>query len=298
MGRGAERARRLVDRAARRALGRLHPGHGVIVTEYPVSTRPLWGWGEPPNPHVGRILERSMPGVVELAGRLNQMADWCTTIPRTESTDGSLTWANPYWGTIDAVMQVNALKERSPATYLEVGSGYSTMFARRAISDFDLPTKIISVDPQPRADIDRLCDEVVRAPFDEVGEEALARLQPGDVFVFDGSHLATMGSDTARLFGCLDDIPEGVLVGIDDIFLPEDYHPTWGGRWYGENYLVAAWLLGGHRGWEIRLPTWHATDPERDVDLFAPLWPVVEAWGGARGKGFWIERTGADSRGG
>ncbi len=32
---------------------------------------------------------------------------------------------------------------------------------------------------------------------------------------------------------------------VHDIFLPDDYPPEWADRYYSEQYLLAAWLLGG-----------------------------------------------------
>ncbi len=260
-----------------------------MLTEYPTRPRPMWGWGAPPNPWMSTILDDAADAVGPLADELNELVDWCRSIPAEPTAPGRLSWGNASWGTIDAVMQVHALRTRRCATYLEVGSGYSTMFARRAIEDFDLPTRIVSVDPTPRAEIDALCDEVWRVPFEDVATDALGLLRPGDVFLFDGSHLSTMASDAAVLFsGMLAEIPTDVLLAIDDIYLPFDYHPTWVDKFYGEQYLVAAWLAGGHQGWEIRLPSWHVTDPERP-DLFGPLWPVIESWAGRRGAALWLE---------
>ena len=48
---------------------------------------------------------------------------------------------------------------------VEVGSGYSTKFARRAIDDHSLRSRITSIDPAPRAEIDGLCDSVIRGPL-------------------------------------------------------------------------------------------------------------------------------------
>lgn len=59
-------------------------------------------------------------------------------------------------------MRCTALAAGNPATYLEVGSGNSTRFARRAITVHGLRTRIVSIDPEPRAVVDELCDEVVR----------------------------------------------------------------------------------------------------------------------------------------
>jgi hypothetical protein len=294
--RAVNRLRRRSSRLAQRALRHLEPNRTLVLTEYPTRPRPMWGWqGKPVNPWLAELLETSMPAVADLAVELNDLVEWCATVPKHPGPGSPLAWENPSWAPLDAVMQVHALRQRRCATYLEVGSGYSTMFARRAIEDFGLPTRIVSVDPRPRAEIDAICDQTIRQPFEDVAPAVLDLLEPGDVFVFDGSHLATMASDATVLFtGPLGGLPAGVLLGIDDIYLPADYHPTWTGRWYGEQYLVAAWLLGGHRGWEVRLPGWHATDPARGEDHFAPLWPVIEAWGGPRGTCLWIESTGSE----
>ena len=51
---------------------------------------------------------------------------------------------------------------RRPRRFIEIGSGNSTKFARRAIRDHWLNTSIVSIDPFPRSEIDAICDEVVR----------------------------------------------------------------------------------------------------------------------------------------
>ena len=66
-----------------------------------------------------------------------------------------------------------------------------------------------------------------------------------------------MNTDATVFFlDVLPRLPEGVLVGIDDVFLPWDYPPTWTERVYGEQYLLAALLLGGAAGWTVRFPGW------------------------------------------
>jgi len=51
---------------------------------------------------------------------------------------------------------------------MEIGSGNSTKFVARAKRDGALSARIVSIDPQPRAEVDRLCDEVIRAPLETV----------------------------------------------------------------------------------------------------------------------------------
>ena len=41
---------------------------------------------------------------------------------------------------------------------------------------------------------------------------------------------------------------------MHDIFLPCDYPKEWNNRYYSEQYLIGAYLLGGKNNWEIIMP--------------------------------------------
>jgi len=221
------------------------------------------------------LLEARAEDYAQRLSALKDITDWAARIPRTP--DGTTPgWVNDYWGGLDALVQCMLLRERAPATYLEVGSGFSTMFARRAIRDFGLPTKIVSVDPNPRAEIDALCDEVIRRPLEEVADEVLARVATGDLVVFDGSHYGWMNSDgVVMLLELMPRFPDGVVVGIDDIVLPSDYHPTWRHRFFAEQYLLAAMLLGGGGGWRVLMPDFFVSSSERFAEGLQPLRPFL-----------------------
>src|SRR3546814_4142098 len=92
------------------------------------------------------------------------------------------------------------LAQRQPERYVEVGSGHSTAFTRRAIDDNGLATHVTSIDPAPRADIDELCDDVRRCGLEAVGADPFAELASGDVVLIDGSHNCFMGNDVAVTF--------------------------------------------------------------------------------------------------
>lgn len=263
----------------------------MFVPEYPLDVRPRWGWGG----------TRSMPGVearlaegdyTEAIDDICALGDWAAALPRHATRPGEPCWENDYWGGPDALMQVASLRRRDPALYLEVGSGYSTRFARRAITDFGLSTRIVSIDPTPRAEIGSLCDEVIRRPFQDVAHELLDRIAPGDVVLFDGSHTALMNSDATVFFlEIVPQLPAGVLVGVDDIFLPWDYPASWSGRIYGEQYLLAAHLLGGGHGWDVRFPGWWLVECSALAGRLAPLWPTLENRFGRHAGSFWFERV-------
>jgi hypothetical protein len=79
-------------------------------------------------------------------------------------------------------------------------------------------------------------------------------LDPNDLLFWDGSHLVFNGTDTVRLFlEVMPRLKSGVMVHIHDISLPFEYFSFFDGRWYAEQYLLAAALLAGHN-WQIEAP--------------------------------------------
>src|ERR1019366_3993414 len=106
---------------------------------------------------------------------------------------------------------------------VEIGSGNSTKFVARAIADHGLETKIISIDPQPRAEIDSLCNEVMRKPLEKCNLDIFGTLGESDIVFADNSHQSFMNSDVTVFFcEVLPMLARGVTVGIHDIFLPQD----------------------------------------------------------------------------
>lgn len=207
-------------------------------------------------------------------------------------------WYNGFLPPGDAIFLTHFLRTLAPKTYLEIGSGNSTKFARRAIRTYGLPTRIVSIDPSPRAEIDEICDEVVRATLESSDALAIFRtLQPGDLVFFDGSHYCFQNSDvTAFFMELVHEIPEGCVYGIHDIFLPDDYPEAWFDRFYNEQYVLAAWLLGGAAGDQIELPGWYVSTRPQFADAQARLLEVSGAGPDRHGGAFWMRRGGAGRR--
>jgi hypothetical protein len=173
-------------------------------------------------------------------------------------------WINGWFPAFDAVMLYGLLALRNPRWYVEVGSGNSTRFARRAIRDHGLRTKIISIDPCPRAEIDAICDQVVRAPLEEVDTKELDGLTADDLLFVDSSHRSFQNSDVTVFFTeMLPALPPGLVYGMHDIYLPNDYPVEWTERFYSEQYLLLCYLQGGADGDDVVAPLaylWHETD--------------------------------------
>lgn len=201
-------------------------------------------------------------------------------------------WENDMLPAVDALALYGLLVRSNPRCYLEIGSGQSTRFAARAIADHGLRTRIVWVDPRPRAEIDALCDEVVRQPLEEVDPERFAELTAEDLVFLDGSHRSFQSSDVTVFFlEVLPLLPRGALYGIHDVFLPADYPPHWADRYYNEQYLLACYLFGGADGDEILLPCHHIMDHTRLAACLDPLWSLPALQGTPRsGCSFWARR--------
>jgi predicted O-methyltransferase YrrM len=274
-----------------RALGGVAGGHYVNL-DYPpsVENAPRYGHGRPSNPSLEALVRAQAPGYGRLLETIGGYADELARIEVTASDPREPSWVNGMISGLDGATFYGLMRDRQPPRYLEIGSGNSTKFVARARREGDLDTKIVSIDPHPRAEVDDLCDEVIRKPLEAVDLSAFAGLQAGDVLFFDGSHRVFMNSDVAAFFlDILPALPAGVLVGIHDIYLPDDYPADIADRYYSEQYMLAAYLLGGAEV-EIVLPAWWAsTDPDLGTMLDG-LWsrPGLEQVD-RHGVSFWFE---------
>jgi predicted O-methyltransferase YrrM len=254
---------------------RLVKGYQPIFLDYPVYPEPRWGYGKPVHPQIQAILERGRARYAETLRSFLPLENSLLAIPLNDEPNSTEPcWLNRWLpGGLDTLALYGMLATNRPKQYLEVGSGYSTRLARRAIRDQRLATTITSIDPQPRAEIDKLCDRVIRQSLQQVDLAVFDELEPGDIVFFDGSHRASMNSDVTVFF--LEALPRllpGVLVHLHDIALPADYPPEWRDWYYSEQYLLAVSLLAEHPNFDVVLPNaFVAADAELSA-IVEPIW--------------------------
>jgi len=223
----------------------LRAGHFPIVLDYPVSPKSRYGWGKPAHGILhGQIAARTGE-YLELLKRLAPYENLLGAIPTETPASAELPfWRNNWVMGLDAATLYAFPSVFHSKLYIEVGSGNSTKFVRRSIVDNHLGTRIVSIDPHPRAEIDALCDEVIRMPLETADLHVFAQLEANDILMIDNSHRCFQNSDVTVTF--LDVLPRlnpGVLIYIDDIYLPYDYPQDWDWRYYSEQYLLATLLL-------------------------------------------------------
>jgi hypothetical protein len=185
------------------------------------------------------------------------------------------------------------IAEYKPQTYIEVGSGNSTKVAYKSIKENNLKTKIISIDPQPRAEIDKISDEIIRAPFEDINFDFVFALKENDILFIDNSHRILPNSDSMVFFlEVLPNLPKGVIVHIHDIYLPYDYPQFMCDRFYSEQYGLAMYLLANKDKYQTILPNYFISEDKELSTIIEPIWNHpnlnnVERHGGS----FWIKIT-------
>jgi hypothetical protein len=177
-----------------------------------------------------------------------------------------------------------------PKRYLEIGSGNSIQFVRRAIIDHGLDTTITSIDPNPSAECDALCDSVVRSALETTSPEVFNEVEAGDIVFFDGSHRSLMNSDVTVFFlEILPLLPKGALVHIHGVFLPDDYPPGWAQRLYSEQYLLAARLLAPDPGFDVVFPAAYVLGDTELLSRTAEVWNHPDLAAARAGwESFWL----------
>lgn len=288
------RLRRIAARASLSAA-EAATGKRLLALDYPPRhLGPRYGYGRPPHARLLEILSRDDETYRRNLETLVGYREDLVAIGRGHADRVDPPWISNWLLGLDVVSLYGFLRARAPRSYVEVGSGTSTMWARRAIQDGGLPTRITSIDPEPRREVEGLCDRSIRQPLEAADLTVFGELSAGDVLFMDGSHRVLENSDATVFFlDVLPGLPAGVLVGVHDILLPDDYLPMWTEYFWSEQYLLAAHLLA--EGWaiELELACSYVTQHSDLHRLLDPLWEALSIEElDRRGFAFWFTTTG------
>lgn len=262
----------------------------AIYIDFPPTPMPRYGHGKPPHAELFALIDVRRDDYAALLARFGDFEGGLSSISASQPDDPlEPYWNNGWIGGTNAIALYCLPAMYGSKRYVEVGSGNSTKFVRRSIKDNRLATRIISIDPHPRAEIDALCDEIHRFGLESADLSVFDGLAAGDIVVLDGSHRCFQNSDVTVFFlEVLPRLPKGVVIYIDDIYLPYDYPPEWAQLHYSEQYILAAMLLAdAGRRYVPLLPNIFV---ERDLELAEKerrLWLRIGHPGGS-GNGFWF----------
>lgn len=197
---------------------------------------------------------------------------------------------NGAYESVDAELLYAIVRRFAPARVVELGSGYSTLIVREALSrgGVSAPGRVLQTYDPYRSDLLPPDAAVIPMRAQDVPEEAVQALDAGDILFVDTFHTVKVGGDVNRIV--LDLLPlvrPGVIVHFHDIFLPYPYSRGHleSAHFWAEQYLVQAFLIGNDN-WEVlvgaqALARYHPGRLASVVPSFGP---------GVSPGAFWIRR--------
>jgi predicted O-methyltransferase YrrM len=208
--------------------------------------------------HAGHFREQVLPILPQIAtcdpnplfAALEKYRDRTGRFAETRE-DGKFSFSNDYFTSPDAEVAYALIRLLHPKRIVEVGSGNSTHLFREAITDGKLGTRLVTIDPSPRREVESVADQVIRRRLEDVASTDLEdMLEANDILFIDSSHEIRPGNDVVRLsLKVVPKLRSGVVIHVHDIFLPFEYprewiiHNTLNVNW-AEQYLVQAMLQG------------------------------------------------------
>ncbi len=205
---------------------------------------------------------------------------------------------NDMFEAVDGEILYCMIRHFKPGRLIEIGSGYSTLLAAKALlnnkkNHNDHSCEFIVIDPFPNrilrkgiAGVSRLVPEPVqRVPLAE-----FEKLRENDMLLIDSSHVLKIGSDVKyEYLEILPRLNKGVLVSLHDILLPAEYRKRWVMKdhsFWNEQYLLQAFLAFNTSFRILWAGSYmHLKHSEKLSDAF-PSYNQEQDWPG----GFWMRR--------
>lgn len=209
--------------------------------------------------------ERDLPGIdwnideqLKLLTSLSY-GDELATVAREERGGYDFYMDNGAFGSGDAEYWYNLIRLKKPKRIIEVGSGFSTRMARKALEanereDPQYRCEHILIEPYEHAWLEDLGVTVIRDKVENSDMRMFEKLEEDDILFIDSSHVIRPRGDV--LFEYLQVLPAlkvGVIVHVHDIFSPRDYPAEWvvdEVRFWNEQYLLEAFLTS-NSDWKI-----------------------------------------------
>jgi hypothetical protein len=205
-------------------------------------------------------------------------------------------FANTYFSGLDAAVYYSLIRELGPRLVVEIGSGYSTQIASKALARNEQSGQhgrlaCIEPFPEPRLTQSGSIFELIEKRVQDVPLAYFDQLVANDILMIDSSHVATTGSDVCfELLEILPRLNPGVWVHVHDIFFPADYPAEWvieRRRAFNEQYMLEA-FLSFNAAFSVQLANAWLWSAHRGA--VAQLY--VDKAGGAMPASFWMRREG------
>jgi hypothetical protein len=193
---------------------------------------------DPPTRTELPIFDEAFEGL-DVAGLLDGLAAFQEELKRIPKR----LFLNAWIGPADVAFYYATIREARPERIVEVGSGYSTEVAIRAVERNGSGT-ITCIDPEPRKPLDLARVRHVRCKVQDADPALIKGLRRNDILFIDSSHTAT---EALFHFSLLEQLPAGVHVHYHDIDYPwERPDPTW-----DEDEVIHKFIAS--KKWQVRV---------------------------------------------
>lgn len=274
-------------------LKRIHPKYQALINEYPVDMKPRYGHGKPPHKQLYDIINAERNSYGELIdAALGYQKEISEIQDSSKVKDSTLPgWNNSFLPGLDIIAIYTMIAHYKPKRYVEVGSGNSTKVAFKAKNEQHKELEITSIDPMPRAEIDKLADIVIRKPFEDIDYSQILTLEAGDILFIDNSHRILPNSDSMVFYmEILPQLAKGVIVHIHDIYLPYDYPQFMCDRFYTEQYGLAMYVMANPNKYKTIFPCYFVSEDAKLSKQLEPIWNHENLKGVERhGGSYWLQ---------
>jgi hypothetical protein len=235
---------------------------------------------------------------IELLNELVPFFSELSDIPKeiNETDDTNFYWKNSAFGPLDACIYYSLIRYLKPNRIVEVGGGFSTVIASRALKK-NKKGSLLCIEPFPSRKLVKLHQEgSIELRVEKVQNISLqefSTLSERDILFIDSSHVSKFGSDVNyEVFQILPSLTEKVWVHFHDIFYPSDYPKRWVKNlrlFWNEQYLLLAFLAYNPK-FKIRMANNYVGQELREHCY--PYLPYKDPSGDMNevGGSLWIER--------
>ena len=221
---------------------------------------------------------------IDLVKELSVYSTEIQKLANEQASDAKFDFFNEFYFELDAAIYYAFLRKVKPSTIIEIGCGYSTQIAAKAIAknqQEEKAGKIICIEPYPEPQLTEANLEIQLIPgrVETIDMKVFEQLGADDILFIDSTHTVKFGSDVCReILDILPVVSSGVWIHFHDIFFPYDYPPKWlieQRRAWNEQYMLEAFLAYNHSFEVVLANHWLSVDYPQEV---AKLWTGVLDW--------------------
>jgi len=229
---------------------------------------------------------------LELLNKFARYNEELYDIPIKQQREDEYAWENPAFWPFDAIVYYSFIREFKPSVVVEVGSGYSSLMAAKALVE-NKKGMLKCVEPYPYEFLKKGfkgLTNLIEKRVQDVDVDVFMEMKKNDILFIDNTHVCKTGSDVNYLI--LEILPilnPGVIIHFHDIYLPYEYPKSWlidKKLFWNEQYLLNAFMMFNN-SFEVMLTNFLIG--RKHVGKFKNAFPCIANYAEGGGS-FWIRK--------